>query len=123
MTYLGGLTVSENASAPIFLELSRRPVGGANGLWARFRRLMNKAGIYAPLRVAKGGNGRVFRALSFHSLRPIFRDPATLLRRPIEVRIGAGRPQLRRNESKLHAGFPSFDGVGHRSNPKRREGG
>ena len=57
MTYLGGLAMSENASAPIFPELSRRPVGGASGLSARFRRLMNKAGIYAPLGAAKGGMG------------------------------------------------------------------
>jgi integrase len=76
MTYLGGLTVSENAS--IFPELSRQPVGGADGLSGRFGRLMNKAGILAPLGVAKGGNGRVFRALSFHSLRhyPGFRTIA-----------------------------------------------
>ena len=68
MTYLGGLTVSENASAPIFPELSRRPVGGADGLSARFGRLMNRAGILAPLGVAKGGNGRVFRT-AYRSIR------------------------------------------------------
>jgi hypothetical protein len=58
MTYFAGLTVSENASAPIFPALSRRPVGSANGLSAGFRRLMDKAGIYAPVGAAKGENGR-----------------------------------------------------------------
>ena len=86
MTYFGGLAVSENASAPIFPELSRRPVGSANGLSARFRRLMNKAGIYAPLGAAKGGNGRVFRALSFHSLRHAFVTQLHCSGVPIEVR-------------------------------------
>jgi hypothetical protein len=72
MTYFGGLTVSGNSNAPIFPELNRRPVGSTNGLSARFRRLMDKAGIYAPLGAAKGEDGRVFRALSFHSLRHAF---------------------------------------------------
>jgi integrase len=47
---------------------------------------MNKAGIYAPLGVAKGGNGRVFRALWFHSLRHSFVTQLHCSGVPIEVR-------------------------------------
>jgi integrase len=47
---------------------------------------MNKAGIYAPLGAAKGGNGRVFRALSFHSLRRAFVTQLHCSGVPIEVR-------------------------------------
>ncbi|MEA2261963.1 MAG: hypothetical protein QOJ51_4788 [Acidobacteriaceae bacterium] len=86
MTYFGGLTVSENSSAPIFPALSRRPVGGAGGLSGRFRRLMDKASILAPLGAAKGQDGRVFRGLSFHSLRHAFVTQLAAASVPIEIR-------------------------------------
>jgi integrase len=86
MSYFGGLGMSEDSSAPIFPALSRRPVGGAGGLSARFGRLMNKAGILAPLGGAKGGNGRVFRGLSFHSLRHAFVTQLAAASVPIEIR-------------------------------------
>jgi integrase len=86
MTYLSGLTVSEDPSAPIFPELSRRPIGGAGGLSARFGHLMDKASILAPLGAAKGEDGRVFRALSYHSLRHSFVTQLHCSGVPIEIR-------------------------------------
>jgi integrase len=86
MTYFGGLTVSEDSSAPIFPALSQRPVGGAGGLSGRFRRLMDKASILAPLGAAKGQDGRVFRGLSFHSLRHAFVTQLAAASVPIEIR-------------------------------------
>lgn len=86
MSYFGGLAMSEDSSAPIFPELSRRSVGGAGGLSARFLRLMNKAGILAPLGAAKSQDGRVFRSLSFHSLRHSFVTQLAAASVPIEIR-------------------------------------
>jgi integrase len=84
MTYFGGLT--NDSSVQIFPRLSRRPVGSANGLSAGFRRLMDRAGIYAPLGAAKEQAGRVFRTLSFHSLRHAFVTQLHCSGVPIEVR-------------------------------------
>ena len=123
MTYFGGLTVSENASAPIFPALSQRPVGGAGGLSARFRRLMDKAGILAPLGAAKGQDGRVFRGLSCPFAEPLVCDATGRGERTDRDSQGVGRPQLGRDEPELHADFPSFDGGGHRPDPKLGEGG
>jgi integrase len=47
---------------------------------------MDKARILAPLGAAKGGNGRVFRALSFHSLRHAFVTQLASASVPIEIR-------------------------------------
>jgi integrase len=49
MAYFSGLPMSDHARAPIFTDLSQRPVGSANGLFAGFHRLMDNAGILAPL--------------------------------------------------------------------------
>jgi integrase len=86
MAYFGGLPMSDDARAAIFPDLSRRPVGSANGLSAGFHRLMDKAGILAPLGAAKEKAGRVFRALSFHSLRHAFVTQLHCSGVPIEVR-------------------------------------
>ena len=58
-------------AAPVFPRLSTRPIGSASGLSASFRRLMDRAGILSPLG-SNRGNGRVFRSLSYHSLRHSF---------------------------------------------------
>ena len=86
MGYFGGLTMSDNPRSPIFPDLSRRPVGSANGLSAGFHRLMDKAGILAPLGAAKEKAGSVFRAPSFHSLRHAFVTQLHCSGVPIEVR-------------------------------------
>ena len=47
---------------------------------------MDKASILAPLGAAKGQDGRVFRALSFHSLRHAFVTQLAAASVPIEIR-------------------------------------
>jgi integrase len=86
MSYFGGFAMSENQSAPIFPTLSKRPIGGAGGLSATFGRLMGDAGIFAALGAAKGQDGRVFRSLSFHSLRHTFCTQLASASVPIEIR-------------------------------------
>jgi integrase len=70
VSYLSALQPGVPA-APLFPTLSTRPVSSASGLSAGFRRLMDKAGVLSPLGTNKGSK-RVFRALSFHSLRHSF---------------------------------------------------
>jgi integrase len=72
-------------AAPVFPTLSHRPVGSANGLSARFKRLMDKAGVLSPLR-SQNGSKRVFRALSFHSLRHLYVTQLSRAGVPIEIR-------------------------------------
>jgi integrase len=85
MSYFGSLAPGD-PSAPIFPTLSKRPIGGAGGLSATFGRLMDKASILAPLGAAKGEDGRVFRGLSFHSLRHAFVTQLAAASVPIEIR-------------------------------------
>jgi integrase len=72
-------------AAPVFPSLSGRSVGSESGLSARFKRLMDKAGVLSPLG-ASTGSGRVFRALSFHSLRHSFVTQLSNAGVAIEVR-------------------------------------
>jgi integrase len=82
--YFGGMQPGVPA-APVFPSLCHRPIGSASGLSARFKRLMDKAGVLSPLG-APNGSGRVFRALSFHSLRHSFVSQLSNAGVAIEVR-------------------------------------
>ncbi len=69
--YVESLPAGDDPKAPLFPRLCGREVGGAHGLSREFRKLMHAAGIYAEGEGAKkkGGRGRRFMELSFHSLR------------------------------------------------------
>lgn len=66
------LPAGDKPDAPLFPSLHGRKSGSAGGLSNSFTRLMEGAGVYAPLGVEKKGKGRRFRALGFHSLRHSF---------------------------------------------------
>jgi integrase len=85
MNYLGALPMGE-PSEPLFPTLSQLQVGGGGGLSGRFRQLMDRAGILSPLGAPKGQAGRVFRGLSYHSLRHSFVTALAAASVPIEVR-------------------------------------
>ena len=70
--YLETLAAGDDPKQPIFPALSQLTVGSFNGLSARFSALMTKAHVHTPLGKEKSGLGRVFRTLSFHSLRHSF---------------------------------------------------
>jgi integrase len=84
LSYLASLQPGVPAS-PLFPRLSTRPIGTASGLSAGFRRLMDRAGILSPLSENKGSK-RVFRALSFHSLRHAFCTQLHQAGVPMELR-------------------------------------
>ena len=113
MSYFGGLAMSEDSSAPIFPELSRRPVGGAGGLSATFVRLMNKAGICAPLGAAKGQDGRVFRRVIVPLAETRLCDATGLGKRSDRNSTRIGRPQLGCDQPRLHACLAGDDGECH----------
>jgi integrase len=71
-SYLQSLPAGDDPKQTIFPTLSRLPVGSAKGLSALFSQLMAKAGVFSQLGRAKSGRGRVFKQLSFHSLRHAF---------------------------------------------------
>lgn len=66
------LHAGDKPDAPLFPALHGRKSGSAGGLSNAFARLMERAGIHAPLGEAKQGKGRRFRALGFHSMRHSF---------------------------------------------------
>jgi integrase len=72
-------------AAPLFPTLSRKSVGSSSGLSAGFRTLMDKAGILSPLGNGKGA--KMFRALSFHSLRHTYVSQLASAGVPIELRM------------------------------------
>jgi integrase len=63
---------SDNPNAALFPSLAGLPTAGSFGLSTRFADVMKKAAIVAPVGQVKTGRGRVFKALSFHSLRHSF---------------------------------------------------
>jgi integrase len=69
--YVESLPAGDDPKAPLFPRLCGREIGGAHGLSREFRKLMHRAGIYAEGEgeKKKGGRGRRFMELSFHSLR------------------------------------------------------
>ena len=70
--YFSELPAGDEPSQPLFPTLSGLPSGSHGGLSNRFGRLMQKARIDAELGDKKSGQGRQFKALSFHSLRHTF---------------------------------------------------
>jgi integrase len=72
-------------AAPLFPTLSGKSVGSSSGLSAGFRALMDKAGILSPIGTAKGA--KVFRSLSFHSLRHTYVSQLASAGVPIELRM------------------------------------
>lgn len=72
MDYLTKIAGSDDPNGPLFPSLHGLGTAGPYGLSGQFVRLMAKAGIEAPRGVEKIGRGRVFRRLSFHSLRHSF---------------------------------------------------
>lgn len=72
VTYFESLPGSDDPNAPIFPSLYRKTAGSHGGLSNAFGRLMGLAGIRTPLGPEKRGEGRQFRALSFHGLRHSF---------------------------------------------------
>jgi integrase len=72
-------------AAPLFPTLTWRPIGSANGLSARFQRLLTAAGIHQPIGTSNGSK-RVWSPLSFHSLRHTFISQLSDAGVSIEVR-------------------------------------
>jgi integrase len=84
VSYIRGLQPGVPA-APLFPTISRKSVGSSSGLSAGFRTLMDKAGILSPLGNGKGA--KMFRALSFHSLRHTYVSQLASAGVPIELRM------------------------------------
>lgn len=86
--------------APVFPELSQKPIGGRPGLSAGFKRIMEKAGIKSKAFVRKG-EGRTTFSKGFHSFRHTY----------ISSLANAGvTPEIRQklaghSDAKTHAGY------------------
>ena len=70
--YLETLPVSDDPHATLFPSLIDQCTGGERGYSKTFSRLMEEAAVRGPAGLAKGGQGRRFNPLTFHSLRHTF---------------------------------------------------
>jgi integrase len=105
LTKVGG---NDDPDAPLFPSLCGLDTGSADGLSLRFRQLMMRAGIKVPTGSAKSGKGRVFRQLSFHSLRHSFCSRLANSEVPMEVRktmSGHSSDAVHANYSHLEIGL------------------
>jgi integrase len=104
--WLMAQSVPDKAEAPLFPALSEKSAGGAHGLSASFRRILDKAGIAPGVARAKEGKaGRNLTAKSFHSLRHTFNSWLA----------NAGVPQEIRQRILGHASGRMNDGYTHLS--------
>jgi integrase len=86
VNYLASLASSDDPNAPLFPSLCGTGTSGDYGLSAQFGRIMEQAGVVSPTGAKKEGKGRVFRSLSYHSLRHSFCSRLANAEIPMEIR-------------------------------------
>jgi integrase len=101
LDYWDRVASSDDPNAPLFPSLYDTETSGTLGLSMQFSRVMEKAGIVSPTGAAKVGKGRVFKALSFHSLRHSFCSLLANSEVPAEVR----KMMSGHSSDQIHQGY------------------
>jgi integrase len=108
--FLLGHPLSDDPTTPLFPKLSKRTVGGRNGLSLTFGRLMDTAGVTREvLKLSTAGAGRTQYSRSFHSLRHSFNSWMANADVNQEVRMRlTGHSTKEVNDIYTHAAFTSL---------------